>query len=82
VLGVAVLLGVLSAYLSLLVVLPTISLGASGAHDPAPDYATPWLPVAVVTGVLFGLASLIAVLVSRRTTRMGRPSRLRWADQG
>ena len=81
-LGVAVLLGVLSAYLSLLVVLPTISLGTAGAHDPAPDYATPWLPVAVVAAVLFGLASLIAVLVSRRTTRMGRPSRLRWADEG
>jgi hypothetical protein len=28
------------------------------------------------------LATLIAVLVSRRTTRLGRPSTLRWAEQG
>ena len=81
-LGVAVLLGVLSAYLSLLLVLPSISLGSAAAHDPTPDYTTPWLLVGGVAAVLFGFATLIAVLVSRRTTRLGRPSTLRWAEQG
>jgi hypothetical protein len=81
-LGVAVLLGVLSAYLSLRLVLPSISLGTAGAHDPAPVYATPWLLIVGVGAGLFVLATLIAVLVSRRTTRLGRPSTLRWAEQG
>jgi putative ABC transport system permease protein len=81
-LGVAVLLGVLSAYLSLLLVLPSLSLGTAAEHDPAPVYATPWLIVVGVAAVLFVLATLIAVLVSRRTTRLGRPSTLRWAEQG
>jgi hypothetical protein len=81
-LGVAVLLGVLSAYLSLLLVLPSISLGTAGVHDPAPVYATPWAIVVGVAAALFVLATLIAVLVSRRTTRLGRPSTLRWAEQG
>jgi len=81
-LGVAVLLGVLSAYLSLKLVLPSISLGTSGVHDPQPVYATPWLLIIAVGGGLFLLATLIAVLVSRRITRLGRPSTLRWAEQG
>jgi hypothetical protein len=81
-LGVAVLLGVLSAYLSLLLVLPSISLGTSAAHDPAPVYSTSWATVAGIAAALFVLALLIAVLVSRRTTRLGRPSTLRWAEQG
>ncbi|CAN5580087.1 hypothetical protein BH10ACT10_BH10ACT10_08560 [soil metagenome] len=81
-LGVAVLLGVLSAYLSLLLVLPSISLGTAGVHDPAPVYDTPWVIVVGVAAALFVLATLIAVLVSRRTTRLGRPSTLRWAEQG
>ena len=81
-LGVAVLLGVLSAYLSLLLVLPSISLGTAGVHDPAPVYATRGCVVAGVAAALFVLATLIAVLVSRRTTRRGRPTTLRWAEQG
>ena len=81
-LGVAVLLGVLSAYLSLLLVLPSISLGTAGPHEPVPVYATPWVVVAGVAGALFVLATMIALLVSRRTTRQGRPSTLRWAEQG
>jgi hypothetical protein len=81
-LGVAVLLGVLSAYLSLQLVLPSISLGTAAATDPAPVYATPWLVVTGVAALLFVLATLIAVLVSRRITRLGRPSTLRWAEQG
>jgi putative ABC transport system permease protein len=81
-LGVAVLLGVLSAYLSLRLVLPSISLGTAGVHEPVPVYATPWAVVAGVAVALFVLATLIALLVSRRTTRRGRPSTLRWAEQG
>ena len=81
-LGVAVLLGVLSAYLSLLLVLPSISLGTAGVHEPAPVYATPWGVVVGVAAALFVLATLIALLVSRRTARAGRPSTLRWAEQG
>ena len=81
-LGVAVLLGVFSAYLSLQLVLPSISLGTSGVHDPQPVYATPWLLIIGVGAGLFLLATLIAVLVSRRITRLGRPSTLRWAEQG
>ena len=81
-LGVAVLLGVLSAYLSLLLVLPSISLGTAGVHEPAPVYATPWGVVVGVAAALFVLATLIALLVSRRTARTGRPSTLRWAEQG
>jgi len=81
-LGVAVLLGVLSAYLSLKLVLPSISLGTAAATDPAPVYATPWPVIAGAAALLFVLATLIAVLVSRRTTRLGRPSTLRWAEQG
>jgi hypothetical protein len=32
--------------------------------------------------VLFAVASVIAVLVSRRIVRLGRPASLRWAEQG
>jgi predicted lysophospholipase L1 biosynthesis ABC-type transport system permease subunit len=81
-LGIAVLLGVASSLLALELVLPSISLGTAAAHDPAPVYATPWLVVAGAAVLLFVLATLIAVLVSRRVTRLGRPSTLRWAEQG
>src|SRR3954452_3530911 len=81
-LGVAVLLGVLSAYLSLLLVLPSISLGPAEVHDPAVAYDVHWGLVLAVAGTLLLLAVLIAVLVSRRIVRMGRPSTLRWAEEG
>jgi hypothetical protein len=81
-LALAVLLGVLSAWLALKLVLPSISFGPALAHDPAPTYALHWGPIGLVAGGLLALAVLIAVLVSRRTTRMGRPSTLRWAEQG
>ncbi|NUR08941.1 MAG: FtsX-like permease family protein [Nocardioidaceae bacterium] len=81
-LGVAVLLGVLSAYLALRLVLPSISLGTAAEHEPVPVYTTHWLIVLGVGAGLFVLAVGIAVLVSRRITRRGRPSTLRWAEQG
>ena len=81
-LGVAVVLGVAAAYLSLKLVLPAISLGTAGDQDPVPVYATHWPLVLGVGGGLFLLSVLIAVAVSRRITRLGRPSTLRWAEQG
>jgi len=81
-LGVAVVLGVAAAYLSLKLVLPAISLGTAGDQDPLPVYATHWPLVLGVGGGLFLLSVLIAVAVSRRVTRLGRPSTLRWAEQG
>jgi hypothetical protein len=80
-LGAAVLLGVLSAVLALRLVLPSISLGTAAPHDPAPVYGTHWPIVLAVGGGLFLLALLIATVVSRRVTRLGRPSTLRWAEQ-
>jgi putative ABC transport system permease protein len=81
-LGFAVLLGIVSAYLALNLVLPSIDLGNARAHDPAALYTIHWEIVAVVGVSLFGLATLIALGVSRRITRLGRPSTLRWAEQG
>ena len=80
-LGLAVVLGCLSAYLSLRLVLPSVSLGTRGEHEPAPAYAGHPLLLLGSAAVLFVLAVLISVAVSRRTTRLGRPSTLRWADQ-
>jgi putative ABC transport system permease protein len=81
-LGVAVLLGMLSAYLALRLVLPSMSLGTSAEHDPSPVYATHWGLILSVGAALFLLATAMAVVVSRRITRLGRPSTLRWAEQG
>jgi hypothetical protein len=80
--GLAVLLGLVSAYLSLRLVLPSISLGEAGEFDPVPVYATSWPVIAGVGAGLFVLAVAIALVVSRRITRMGRPATLRWAEQG
>ncbi|HET6653859.1 MAG TPA: FtsX-like permease family protein [Nocardioides sp.] len=81
-LGLAVLLGLGSAYLALRLVLPALSLGTAAEHEPSPLYAT-HLPVLLgVGGALFAVATLIALLVSRRIVRLGRPATLRWADQG
>ncbi|MGH3443867.1 MAG: FtsX-like permease family protein, partial [Nocardioidaceae bacterium] len=80
-LGLAVLLGLVSAYVSLRLVLPSIRLGLAPAFSPKPIYAVQWPIVAGVGVVLFVLATLIALLVSRRITRLGRPATLRWAEQ-
>jgi hypothetical protein len=81
-LGLAVLLGVGASWLSLRLVLPSLSLGNADPHEPAPVFPVHWLILGGVGGALFCLALLIAVVVSRRTTRLGRPSTLRWAEQG
>ena len=80
-LGLAVVLGVLSAYLSLELVLPSMSLGTAAPFDPVPTYSVHW-PIVLGVGVgLFVVAVLIAVMVSRRITRLGKPATLRWAEQ-
>ena len=62
--------------------LPALSLGNAGEYEPAPLYAT-HTPVLLGVGLaLFAVAAAIAVLVSRRVTRLGRPAILRWAEQG
>ena len=80
-LGLAVALGLASAWLAVRLVLPSISLGPADEFAPAPDYGTQWLVLGGVGLVLFVTASLIALVVSRRTTRLGRPVTLRWAEQ-
>jgi putative ABC transport system permease protein len=81
-LGFPVLLGLGSAYLSLRLVLPSVSLGTADPHEPVPLYPTHWSILGVTGLVLFALAVLIALVVSRRITRLGRPSTLRWAELG
>ena len=80
-LGVAVVLGLASAVVSVRLVLPSISLGPTDEFTPAPDYSVQWLLLALVGAVLFVVAAGIALVVSRRTTRLGRPATLRWAEQ-
>ena len=81
-LGLAVVLGVGSAFAAVRLVLPALSLGNAGEYEPAPLYAT-HTPVLLGIGLaLFAVAAAIAVLVSRRVTRLGRPAILRWAEQG
>jgi hypothetical protein len=59
-----------------------MSLGTADEHAPAPLYDVHWLLLGGVTAVLFAVAVVIALVVSRRTTRSGRPSTLRWAEAG
>jgi hypothetical protein len=40
-----------------------------------------WPLLALVGVSLFVVATVIALVVSRRTTRLGRPATLRWAEQ-
>jgi ABC-type antimicrobial peptide transport system permease subunit len=81
-LGMAALLGVVSAWVSLRLVLPCISLGPAAAYDPTPVYAAHWpILLGVGLGVLL-VATGIALVVSRRIARLGRPATLRWAEQG
>jgi putative ABC transport system permease protein len=81
-LGLAVLLGVASALVSMRLVLPSVQLGTEVEFAPEPVYAGHLGSLALVGLGLFGVVLLIAVVVSRRTTRRGRPSTLRWAEQG
>jgi putative ABC transport system permease protein len=80
-LGLAVVLGLAAAWVAVQLVLPAISLGPADEFAPPPDYATQWSVLGLVGVALFLVASAIAFVVSRRTTRLGRPATLRWAEQ-
>lgn len=62
--------------------LPSVSLDNAADFDPTPVYSVHWSVVVGVAGGVFVLAVAIALLVSRRVTRLGKPSTLRWAEQG
>ena len=63
-------------------VLRMLRRGTAAEHEPDPLYASHALAVVGVGLALFVVATVIALLVSRRITRLGRPSTLRWAEQG
>ncbi|MGZ4460323.1 MAG: FtsX-like permease family protein [Nocardioidaceae bacterium] len=79
-LGLAVVLGVVAACVSLTLVLPTISLGRAAPYDPAVAYGIDWPLVCGVAGGVFAVAVLVAYVVSAQVTRRGRPATLRSAD--
>jgi hypothetical protein len=58
-----------------------MSLGAADEMAPPPDYGTHWLVVATVGAFVFLVATVIALVVARRTTLLGAPATLRWAEQ-
>jgi hypothetical protein len=80
-LGCAVLLGLVASYTSLRLVLPQVELGGADPLAPEPTYAVHgWILLTGGAGV-FALALLIALGVSRRVVRLGRPGTLRSAEQ-
>jgi len=79
-LGMAVVGGALAAIASLLLVLPSLDIGAIGDFDPAVDFSLRWLVVAVVVAVVMFFVLAIALWISRRTVKQGTPSTLRQAD--
>lgn len=80
-LGVAVVLGLAAAGVSVRLVLPSISLGPVDEFTPPPDYGVRWLLLLAIGMSLFVVATAIALVVSQRTTRLGRPATLRWAEK-
>jgi hypothetical protein len=81
-LGCAVLLGLVASYTSLRLVLPQVELGGADPLAPEPTYGVHgWILLTGGAGV-FALALLIALGVSRRVVRLGRPGTLRSAEQG
>jgi hypothetical protein len=79
-LGIAVGGGALSAIASLLLVLPSLDIGAVGTYDPAVDYGLRWLVVGGVVAVVLVVVLVIAWWISRRTIKLGTPATLRQAD--
>lgn len=79
-LGIAVTGGALAAGLALTLVLPSLDIGAIGTYAPAVDYSLRWwLILGVVIAVLM-VVSLIALLIARRTVKLGTPASLRQMD--
>ena len=80
-LGLAVVLGLGSAWLAVRLVLPAISLGPAEEFAPAPDYGTQWLVLGAVGLALFVIATVIALGGVASYDPAGRPATLRWAEQ-
>jgi putative ABC transport system permease protein len=79
-LGMAVVGGALAAIASLLLVLPSLDIGAIGDFDPAVDFSLRWAVIAGVVGVVMLVVLGIALWISRRTVKQGTPATLRQAD--
>ena len=79
-LGMAVVGGALAAIASLLLVLPSLDIGAIGEFDPAVDFSLRWGVIAGVVGVVMLVVLGIALWISRRTVKQGTPATLRQAD--
>ena len=79
-LGMAVVGGALAAVASLLLVLPSLDIGAIGDFDPAVDFSLRWAVIAGVVGVVMLVVLGIALWISRRTVKQGTPATLRQAD--
>ena len=79
-LGMAVVGGALAAVASLLLVLPSLDIGAIGEFDPAVDFSLRWGVIAGVVGVVMLVVLGIALWISRRTVKQGTPAHLRQAD--
>ena len=79
-LGMAVVGGALAAVASLLLVLPSLDIGAIGEFDPAVDFSLRWAVVAGVVAVVMVVVLGIALWISRRTVKQGTPATLRQAD--
>ena len=79
-LGMAVVGGALAAIASLLLVLPSLDIGAIGEFDPAVDFSLRWLVMGGVLAVVMIVVLGIALWISRRTVKQGTPATLRQAD--
>jgi hypothetical protein len=79
-LGMAVVGGGLAAVASLLLVLPSLDIGAIGEFDPAVDFSLRWLVMGGVLGVVMVVVLAIALWIARRTVKQGTPATLRQAD--
>ena len=76
----AVVGGALAAIASLLLVLPSLDIGAIGDFDPAVDFSLRWAVIAGVVGVVMLVVLGIALWISGRTVKQGTPATLRQAD--
>ncbi len=79
-LGMAVVGGALAAFVSLLLVLPSLDIGERAAFDPAVDYSLRWLVLAGVLGLVLIVVFTIALWIADRTVKLGTPATLRQAD--
>ncbi len=79
-LGLAVLGGALAALTSLVLVLPSLDIGAPDVFDPAVDYGLRWPVIGAVLVVVLVVVLAIAHWIAGRTVKLGTPATLRQAD--